>query len=769
MEREQKAKVAAAAPGSSCRGALLAAITTLLMATAAQGQPAPGYPQPAHPPPGAPNVLVIMADDVGFAASSTFGGAIPTPTLDALAAGGARFNGFHTTALCSPTRAALLTGRNPHSVGTGMVPELATPYPGYTSVIPPTAATVARILQLNGYSTAMFGKHHNTPEWELGAAAPATHKPNALGFDYFYGFYGGWTNQFAPALYENLNPVEPPRNDPGYILDRDLADHAIDWLSLQASQAPDRPFFLYYVPGTLHAPVQAPAEWIAKFRGRFDQGWDVLRVEIYERQKRLGIIPTDAMLAPMPPDTPKWSSLSADERRLAARYMEVYAAALAYSDHEIGRIIDELKRTGAFDHTMILFIEGDNGASAEGGPKGSFNYADTKNSQRDSTAEDLRRIDQLGGPRSSPVVPEGWTRATNTPFPWNKSVAYLGGVRNGMVVSWPGHIAKGEAIRSQFHHVIDIAPTILEAAHISPPNVVDGIQQQPIEGVSLLYALADPAASSPHHEQYFEIFGTVALYDDGWLLASLRPAQQDTAFRIDPAAPSWELYNLKTDFSQATNLAAKEPERLRRMIARFDDLAIAHNVYPISRDKVKRLVEGGRPNPVMAGGRHVLYPSPFRFAQGAFPDVRNRSWTITADLDVPIGLADGMIVTQGGRFGGWGLMVRQGRPIFAYRADERPQSLVELAGPRLVPGRRTIAVRFQFEGITLGAGGQLSLSVDGRQVSAGHLDHTIGVHQSEDAAVGRDAGTPLSDAYQLPFVYPGRIERVAIHTGREGK
>jgi len=717
-----------------------------------------GFPDEPRPPQGAPNVLIIMTDDVGFGASSTFGGPIPTPAFDALAADGVRFNRFHTTALCSPSRAALLTGRNPHSVGFGMVPDLSTGHPGYNSVLPKSAGTVAQALQRAGYRTAMFGKTHNTPEWQDGPAGPFTQLPNDLGFEYFYGFNGGWTDQFSPELIENRNAIEPPANDPTYILDRDLADHAVSWLQMQLSQSPDRPFLLYYATGTAHGPNQAPKEWIDRFKGRFDSGWDELRKLTYERQKRMGIIPADARLAPMPPGTPKWESLSPDEKRVQARYMEVYAAALAYCDDQIRRLIAELKRSGRYDNTIIFYLQGDNGASAEGGAIGAFNYPG-RGGLPQTTAKNLARLDQLGGPMTEPIAPWGWTRAMNAPFPWNKSVAsHLGGTRNGLVISWPGHLKGGSIVRSQFHHVIDIAPTIYEVTDVAPPKVQDGVEQRPLDGVSMAYAFKDAKATSPHRTQYFEVFGTRAYYEDGMLISSLAENAGKT-----PLTAEWELYDLKKDYSQTVNLAAKQPEVLARLVKAFDHEAEVNKVLPLQADKVKRVVEEVRPSLFHKPGRYAFYNSAYRYSASVFPDIRNRSWSLEADIasDRP---ADGALITQGNRFAGWGLAVIAGRPTFLYSMDSSPEGLFRLAAPDpLTPGEHKIGLAFAYDGGGMGKGGKVALKVDGKVVAEGRMERTSGIFWGpESVSIGRDLGAPLVDEYAAPFTYQGLIKRVDV-------
>jgi arylsulfatase A-like enzyme len=750
----------------SATKALLLGAAFLAGGTVRADVPAPGsFPTGPKAPANAPNVLIIMTDDVGFGASSTFGGAIPTPTLDALAADGARYSGFHTASVCAATRAALLTGRNPHSVATGAVPEMATPYPGYNSVIPPSAASFAKVLELNGYSTAMFGKHHNMPIWEDNPAAPATHKPIGFGFDYFYGFLGAATDEFHPSLWENLNQVEPSA-DPDYILDRDLADHAVAWLRRQQTFAPGKPFLLYYAPGTLHAPVQAPAAWIAKFKGKFNQGWDVLRQQIYERQKKLGVIPSDAMLAPMSPDTPKWDTLSPDQKRLAARFMEVYAAALAYCDDQIGRVIVELKRSGRYDATLIMFIEGDNGASVEGGADGNFSYNNHLNGIPESLAENLGRIDQIGGPLSMPAVPEGWARATNAPFPWNKTIAsHFGGTSNGLVIEWHGHVVAPERVRFQFHHVIDIAPTLYQAIGITPPSEVDGVAQQPIEGVSMLYSLQSPDAASPRREQYFETFGNMGLFQDGWMLSSRPKTGGSSLFETGSGATVWELYDLTHDFSQSRDIAAGKPQRVAALTARFEALAAEHNVNPISSDMMSRAVAINRMNPVGKPGRYSFYNGPTRYVAWTFPDMRARSWSITASVTAPQGRGDGMIVTNGGHFAGWGLMVLGGHATFLYRTTDRGEDLVRLSDPQpLAPGPHSLRIAFAADQPKPGTAGEFQLIVDDRPVAALHAAWTVPYSIYEEAEIGRDYGSTLCDDYRGPFIYPGTIARVDIDT-----
>ncbi|WP_269430665.1 arylsulfatase [Novosphingobium malaysiense] len=738
-------------------------------------EPAPsGFPTKPTAPNGAPNVLLIMTDDVGFAASSTFGGAIPTPNLDRLAANGLVYNNFNTTAICSSSRAALLTGRNHHAVGFGTVSDLARPEPGYNSVIPKSAGTIAHVLSAAGYDTAMFGKNHNVPTWQSGPMGPFDQWGNGLGFSYFYGFNGGWTDQFAPQLIENTRSVEPPTRgdgtESGYVFDRDLANHTIDWLLTQHSQNPEKPFLIYYAPGTAHAPLQAPAEWIARFKGKFDSGWDAYREAALARQKKLGLVPPDTRLAPMPEGTRPWNSLSPDERKVASHYMEVYAAMLTYCDAQIGRVLDTLKRTGELNNTMIVFIQGDNGASGEGGAIGGVNYATRISAAMqggDEMTHALAKLDDIGGPDSLPIGPVGWASALNTPFPYYKLVASrLGGVRNGMVVSWPAGIVQ-RGVRSQFVDVNDVMPTVLEAAGVPAPKSLKGIAQQPFDGVSFAYSFDSPMAPARHKTQYFEVFGHAGIYHDGWMLSEAVKVEP----RLDAAMPDpavqWQLYDLRRDWSQTTDVAAAHPDKVAELKALWEREATRNNVLPLQYSNFSSMLPGTRPEPLSEPGIHVLYPTDERYPSGAFPAINNRSWTIEADVEVPAGGGEGMLVTQGGRFSGWGLAVLGGKPAFFYRNSDRAQALVRVAAPEpLTAGRHKIAIAFMVDGPGFGKGGTLSLSVDGMPVARGRLEHTVPFEFSpEEATIGHDAGTPLVDDYRLPFAFDGTIDKVSFDLG----
>ncbi len=542
------------------------------------------FPKEVNAPKGAPNILLIITDDVGFGASSTFGGPIPTPTLDRLAKAGLRYTQFHTTALCSPTRAALLTGRNHHSAATGVIMEAGTGFPGYNTLMPKSDGTFAEVLRQNGYSTAWYGKNHNVPDWHGSQAGPFDLWPTGLGFDYFYGFIGGDTNQWHPAIIEGIKPIEPPHDQKDYFFDNDMANHAIARIQMLHAVAPDRPWVTYYAPGTAHAPHHAPKEWIAKFKGQFDQGWDKVREETLARQKKLGIAPPDTKLTPRSEGIPAWDSLDADHRKVAAHMMEVYAAALAHCDYQMGRVLDAIQALGELDNTLVIYIQGDNGASAEGSAQGLLNEMTFFNGIAEDFKEVLRHMDELGGPTTFNHYPIGWAHAMDTPFQWTKQIAsHFGGTRNGMVISWPARIKDKGGIRTQFHHVIDIAPTILEAVGVQMPDVLNGVPQKPIEGVSLLYTFDKATAPSRHRTQYFEMLGNRAIYNDGWVAATTPPIPPWVAVGKPVAIDDykWELYDTTHDFSEATNLAATEPKKLRDLQDLFWVEAAKYNVLPL--------------------------------------------------------------------------------------------------------------------------------------------------------------------------------------------
>jgi arylsulfatase A-like enzyme len=692
---------------------------------------------------GAPNVLLIMTDDVGFAATSTFGGAVPTPTFDALAKAGLRYNAFHTTAMCSPTRAALLTGRNHHAVASGSLTNLAVDERGYTGVIPKSAGTIGQVLRANGYDTAFFGKNHNTPEWETGPMGPFERWPNGFGFDYFYGFNAAVTNQYAPQLVENRNYVDPPANDPSYHLDKDLSDHLIHWLRIQRNLRPDRPFFAYLAPAATHSPHQVPAEWSAKFSGRFDQGWDVLRAETFARQKRMGIIPKDAVLTPRPQELPAWNSLSPEQRRISARMMEVAAGQLAHHDHQVGRVLEQLRQSGQLDNTLIIYLQGDNGASIE-------SFTGTQNDLAgliglEPTEESLaRNIGAHGGPHTFGNYPAAWAWATNTPFQWGKQVAsHLGGLRDGLVISWPKRIKMTGQLRSQFHHVIDIAPTIYEAASITPPPSIDGNAQQPIDGVSMVYTFDAADAPSARREQYFEMNGNQSYYKDGWI-ASTTPEVlpwDHSGKTVDPTKFEWQLYDLKADFSQSRNVAARHPAKLEELRAGFDAAARRYHIYPIAGDLLGRLRPGLRPDTLAGRTRFTYYAGETRYPSTSFPYLRPR-WSMTARIESSAEPAHGPLFVQGDLFGGMALLLERGQPLFLYNPSGRDEERVWLRAPsRLAAGSHDIQVRVATKEGAGPRAATLVLSVDGADVTS--ADVPILYRVRGDAFVGRRGIAPL--------------------------
>ncbi len=741
----------------------------------------PDFPKAVTAPEGAPNVLLIMTDDTGFGAASTFGGPIPTPTLDRVAKRGLLYNTFHTTALCSPTRAALLTGRNHHSCGMGNITEFATGYPGYTSILPKSVGTIGNILVNNGYNTAWFGKHHLIPEWMQGPGGPFDQWAGGLGFEYFYGFLGGDTDQWHPALFENTTPVLPPFGDPNYILIHDLADRSINWIRTQHAAAPDKPFFLYFAPGNSHAPHHAPKDWIAKFKGQFDHGWDKQREITLENQKKLGVVPADTVLTPRPKEIPAWDSLNADQKKVYARMMEVYAATTAQCDYEIGRVIDSLEQSGQLDNTLVIYIEGDNGASAEGTLQGTTSEVSTVFAP-ESLEYLVSMMDQLGSDRTYNHYPVGWAHAMDTPFQWTKQVAsHFGGTRNGLAISWPKRIKAQGEIRPQFHHVIDIAPTILEAANIQAPRVLNGVPQKPIEGVSMVYTFDDAKAPTRHTTQYFEITANRAIYHDGWMASTtpLRLPWQTLGKAPDPDDFPWELYNVAKDFSQSKNLAKENPKKLRDLQDRFLMEAVKYNVLPLDSSFGERADPTIRPNLLRGQSDFTYYPGMIRIPEANSADVKNKSFRIIAEVEIPEGGAEGVLATQGGRFGGWSLLVLDGKPMFAYAytnqdGDEYPKQSKDktriAGGDKLAPGKHTIAFDFTYDGGGIGKGGQGTLTVDGKKVGEGRIEKTtpLGKYSLDESFdVGQDTGTPVIDEYdaKMPFKFTGTLRKVEIKLG----
>ncbi|MGE4430433.1 MAG: arylsulfatase [Sphingobium sp.] len=718
----------------------------------------PGHAQPiAWPrnpqaPAGAPNILLILTDDVGFGSASTFGGLIPTPNLDALARDGARYNAFNTTALCSPTRAALLTGREPHSVGMGNVSNLPTAYEGYTSVIEPATGMIARTLSDNGYITAAFGKWHLTPEWEQSSLGPFDRWPTGQGFSYFYGFHGGDTDQFAPALFENTRPIAPPADDPTYILDKDLSERASLWIQQQHDQAPDKPFFLYLAPGTAHSPHSAPPEWLAKFRGKFDQGWDVVREQIFANQKKAGIIPADAKLTPRPDFMPAWDSLPPDRKQVYARMMEAYAAAIAYNDDQVGRVIQGLKKSGQFDNTLIISIQGDNGASGEGGLSGNLTEEAFINQYPEDFEYLKRHIDEIGGPKAHNHFPAMWAWAMNSPFQYYKQLAsHFGGIRNGMVVSWPGKIEAPERVRSQFLYVTDVVPTLLEAAGIKQPEVQRGVEQAPLDGISFAYSFTRPNAPTQRRTQVFEMMQNLGIYHEGWM-ASTAPAaapwEITKAQKIDLTKRKWELYQVSKDYSQANDLAASQPKKLKELQALFFAEAEKAKILPIHG-----IAEGAQGRPSLTEGRtsFTYHAGLTRMPENTAPPIIGKSFDIIAEMDIPADrTANGVIVTQGGRFGGYALYVKDGKPVFHYNMTNDLQYRIA-SQTDLAPGKHVLMARFVMDKPERGSAGTVTLLLDGKDIATGRVDHThrAWISNSEGFDVGEDTLTPINDDYTI--------------------
>jgi arylsulfatase len=733
--------------------------------TIAESDP-PQFPRMVRPPAGAPNIVIIIIDDVGYGQFGTFGGQTPTPGLDRLAAEGLRYTRFHTTALCSPTRAALLTGRNHHSTSNGVITEAATGYEGYTGMIPRSVGTIAEVLRQHGYATSWFGKNHNTPDWETSLNGPFDHWPSGLGFEYFYGFMGGDTDQWEPTLYENHNLV-PPSSDPNYILNTDLSNRAIGWLRRVRSIDPSRPYFLYMATGATHAPHHAPADWIAKFRGQFDQGWDVYRQQTLERQKRLGVVPANTQLTPRPASLPAWESLSADQRRLFARMMEVFAAFTAHTDYEMGRLLDAVRAQPDADNTLIFYVVGDNGSSAEGGLVGLLNENSFFNNVPETLSVNLRRIDELGGPKHFNHFPAGWAHAMNTPFQWTKQIAsHLGGVRNPLVVSWPKRIRDRGGVRSQFGHVIDVAPTIYEAVGIAAPTQLNGIAQKPIEGVSMVYSFDSAQAAGRHRTQYFEMFVNRGIYSDGWWAASRANIPwEGAATEINPDTIAWELYNLDADFSQANDVAAREPARLRQMQDLWWAEAARYSVLPLDARKTVRLSAElqGRPSPTAGRTTFTYYPGVTALPAGSAPNLLNKSWTVTAELEVPKGAVNGVVWAMGSLDGGFALYVRNGKPVFTHNFLGR--SFVRATSTRALPqGRVVLRGEFAYEGGGMGRGATLSIFVNDQKVGEARVaqTHPLALGLGGTMDIGMDTGSPADEAYRAPFPFTGTINQVTI-------
>jgi arylsulfatase len=743
--------------------------------------PEPNYPheteldaRKATPPPrfevkapaGAPNVLIVLVDDMGFGMPSAFGGPIHMPSADRLATQGLRYNQFHTTAVCSPTRTALLSGRNHHMNNMGGITETATAFPGNTGQRPNNVAPLAEMLRLNGYSTGFFGKNHETAPWEVSPSGPTDRWPTRSGFDKFYGFYGGETDQWAPTLYDGMTRVATPHY-PGYNFMTDMTDKAIAWMKFQKALTPDKPFFIYFAPGATHAPHHVPEEWIAKYKGKFDEGWDTLREETLARQIALGVVPPGTKLAAKPEAIKDWNKLSADERKLFARQMEVYAGFGEYADHEIGRLFDAIGETGQIDNTIIFYILGDNGTSAEGGMSGMFSEMTYFNGVQETVQDMLKKYDEWGGPSTYPHMAAGWAVAGDTPFMWTKQIASnYGGSRNGLIVSWPKRIKAVNQVRSQWHHVIDVAPTVLEAGGLPEPKSVNGTVQEPIEGVSMLYTFDRPDAKSTHKTQYFEIFANRAVYNDGWLAGTVHKAPWETQPRAKLLDDRWELYDTRTDFSLVNDLASKDPAKLKEMQDLFMQEAVKYRVLPIDDRSVERVNAAIAGRPDLMGGRTSLTLSAGMdsMSENVFINIKNRSHSITADVEIPEGGANGVILAQGGRFGGWSLYIKDGRPTYSYNFLGL-QGFEVSAQKALAAGKSTIRFDFAYDGGGLGKGGVGTITVNGQEVAEGRIERTQPMIFSADetAGVGVDDATPVTSAYkERENAFTGKILKVTV-------
>jgi len=750
-------------------------------------QSKPYWPPRVVPPKGAPNILLIMTDDAGFGVASTFGGVIPTPALDRIAKMGLRFTNFHSTALCSPTRAAIITGRNHHSMGFGVISEMATGFPGYDSIMTKDKATIGEILTDNGYATAWFGKDHNTPEFDASQAGPFDQWPTGMGFQYFYGFIGGDANQWEPNLFRNTTQIYPFRGHPGWNLTTAMADDAIAYIRRMNALTPDKPFFVYYVPGGTHAPHNPTPEWIKKISAMhlFDKGWNALRQQIFENQKRLGVIPKDAKLTPWPDKLLKrWNQLTPDQKKLFIRQADVFAAYVAYTDHEIGRVIQAVADMGKLDNTLIIYIEGDNGTSAEGTMNGTPNEVAMFNGINVPVADQLKYFYKVWGTdKTYPHMALPWAWAFDTPFSWCKQIAsHFGGTRQGMCIAWPDRIKDAGGIRWQFSHVIDIVPTILQVTGIPAPKVVDGIPQKPIEGVSLAYTFAKANANAPsrHHTQYFEMMGDRAIYHDGWIASTkvVRPPWKHFSPKIGVMNYPWELYDLKKDWTQADDVAAKYPAKLKQMQKLFMQEAKKYQVLPLDDSVVTRLIV---PKPSITAGRHVFtWTHPIiGIPNGDAPSVLNASYTFKAEVEIPQGGAEGMLITQGGRFGGYGFYLLKGKPVFLWNLVDLKRIRWE-APEALSPGKHTVEFDFKYDGLGpgtlafhnlsgIGRGGTGVLKVDGKEVATQKMEHTLPfiLQWDESLDIGSDTQTGVDDAdYQVPFKFTGKIDKITLTINR---
>jgi arylsulfatase len=737
--------------------------------------PATRFPpiEPRRPPEGAPNVLIVLLDDVGFAASSAFGGPCKTPVAERLAASGLKFNRFHTTALCAPSRQALLTGRNHHSAGMGAIPEVATSAPGYSSMRPDDCNPLAETLKLNGYSTGQFGKCHEVPVWETSPMGPFDRWPTGSGFEHFYGFIGGETNQYFPALYDGTTAIEPPATpEEGYHFTEDMTDKAISWMRQQKALMPDKPFFMYYAPGATHAPHHVPKEFIDRYKGQFDEGWDALREQILVRQKELGVVPPETELSARHEEIPAWEDVADELKPVLARQMEVYAGFLEHTDYHVGRLIDAIDDLDLLDDTLVYYVIGDNGASAEGTLNGTFNELIMMNGAAALETADFMaaRIDDFGTPAAYNHYAVGWAHAMDTPYQWTKQVAsHWGGTRNGTIVHWPnGFAARGE-VRSQFYHVIDVAPTVLDAAGLPEPTFVHGIQQRPIEGVSMRSCFDDAAAPEGRETQYFEMFCNRGIYHQGWTAVTNHSTPWVMGGELPPLDEDvWELYDTTSDWSQAHDVAAEHPEKLEELKRLFLIEAVKYGVLPLDDRRIERFNSDIAGRPVLVhGNSQLLFSGAGRLTENTLINIKNKSYSVTADLVVPEGGTNGVIVAQGGAFGGWAVYLHEGRPKYCYNLLGLRRFYAEADAP--VPaGNHQVRMEFAYDGGGLAKGGGVTLYVDGQSVGEGRIEHTQPMIFSADetADLGSDGGTTVSDDYTAETsAFGGKINWVQIDIG----
>ena len=717
-------------------------------------------------PAGAPNVLIVLVDDMGFGMPSAFGGPVRMPSADRLASQGLRYNQFHTTAVCSPTRTALLSGRNHHMNNMGSITETATGFPGNTGQRPNSVAPLAEMVRLNGYSTAFFGKNHETAPWEVSVSGPTDRWPTRSGFDKFYGFFGGETDQWNPTIYDGMARVPTPHRE-GYNFMTDMADQAISWIKFQKALTPEKPFFMYFAPGATHAPHHVPAEWIAKNKGRFDGGWDKLRDETLARQIALGVVPKGTKLANKPDGIKDWDKLSADEKKLFSRQMEVYSAFGEYADSEIGRVFDAVGEIGQSENTLIFYILGDNGTSAEGGMSGMFSEMTYFNNVQETVQDMLNHYDEWGGPTTYPHMAAGWAVAGDTPFMWTKQMASnYGGSRNGMIVSWPKGIKATNQVRSQWHHVIDVAPTVLEAANLPEPRSVNGTVQSPIEGVSMVYSFDQPDAKSTHTTQYFEIFGNRAIYHDGWFAGTVHRAPWEKTPRQKLAEDKWELYDTTRDFSLANDLAAANPAKLKELQDIFMKDASKYRVLPIDDRLLERIVASSAGRPDLMGERTSLTLSEGMdsMSENVFLNLKNRSCSITADVEIPEGGANGVVIAQAGRFGGWSLYLKDGKPTYCYNFLGMQEYKV-VAPKAMAAGKATLRMNFDYDGGGAGKGGLATILVNGEKVASGRIERTqMAIFSADETAgVGKDDATPVTTDYkERDNAFTGKILKVTV-------